>query len=363
MATTSTDRRFGVSSSLGMKAPVLAASTGNLTLSGLQTVDGISLAEGDRVLAKDQSDATANGIYAASTSGWQREPDFDGANDVAQGTLVYVATGTINGGMAFKVTTAGDIVIGTSSIVFAPFLLPQPMVRSYLAGLTLSTAAGSGSTQVTVSAGECADDTNTVMLQVPLALTADLTVTGAGGLASGATLNANTWYHLFVIGKADGTVSTLLNPGLSPFLPTGYVYKRRIGSVATNGGSKVISFYQKGDWFIWTSGSTLDANVTTQSTTATNYALFLPTGVNVVARILAGTVSGANSRTRVYSPLMSDEAASNSNSNVTGAAAPANSQLDVMTDTSARVRAVSDTALTTFTIRTIGWLDSRGREV
>jgi hypothetical protein len=344
-----------------MKAPVLAASTGNLTLSGLQTVDGISLAEGDRVLVKDQSDGSQNGIYAVSSSGWQREPDFDGAGDVAQGTLVYVATGTVNGGMAFKVTTSGDIVIGTTRIVFAPFLLPQPVTRSYLAGLTLATTGNGVSAQATASPGVCADDTNTVMLQVAQTLTVDLTVSGAGGLAPGETRRANTFYHVFVIGKADGTTALMANSGLSPTLPTGYLYKRRIGSVATQGGSLIIGFTQIGDWFLWTA-STFDVNVSNQGTTKVTYGLFLPTGVNVEARVIVGAVIAGNARTWVYSPLMSDEAAGNSEAVITNQGAPAAARVDVLTNTSAQVRAVSDSALTTFTIRTIGWSDRRGKD-
>jgi len=58
------------------KEPVRVHSTGVITLSGLQTVDGVSVMEGDRVLVKDQVDPAQNGIYVASATSWRRAPDM-----------------------------------------------------------------------------------------------------------------------------------------------------------------------------------------------------------------------------------------------------------------------------------------------
>jgi hypothetical protein len=60
---------------LAIKAPVRVATTANITLSGLQTIDGIALVAGDRVLVKNQSDATANGLYNGVTGNWTRTID------------------------------------------------------------------------------------------------------------------------------------------------------------------------------------------------------------------------------------------------------------------------------------------------
>ena len=54
-----------------------AASTANLTLSGTQTVDGIALVAGDRILAKDQTTTSANGIYVVAAGAWARALDQD----------------------------------------------------------------------------------------------------------------------------------------------------------------------------------------------------------------------------------------------------------------------------------------------
>ena len=115
MTTTATDRLFGLNTAVAVKAPVRAVSTANLTLSGLQTVGGVVLVADDRVLVKDQTDATENGIYLASSSAWQRAADFDGSLDVVQGTLIVHGTDTT---LYYRVTSANPITPGTSSISF-----------------------------------------------------------------------------------------------------------------------------------------------------------------------------------------------------------------------------------------------------
>lgn len=117
MTTTQTDRLASVSS-LAIKAPCVVATTANITLSGLQTVDGVTLVESDRVLVKDQTDAKENGIWLASASAWQRASDFDGAYDVTKGTIVRVTGGSTSLGRTFFV--AGNYTIGTDNISFRP---------------------------------------------------------------------------------------------------------------------------------------------------------------------------------------------------------------------------------------------------
>lgn len=90
---------------------VRVATTGNITLSGLQTIDGVSVAAGDRVLVRSQSTAANNGVYIASASTWTRALDADSPEDVA-GKVVSVTAGSLNGGLSFKTlykTTDGAI--------------------------------------------------------------------------------------------------------------------------------------------------------------------------------------------------------------------------------------------------------------
>lgn len=117
MSSTQIDRARLLTGTLGIKAPCVAASTANLTLSGAQTIDGVACVAEDRVLAKNQTTASENGIYVVQSGTWVRAPDFDGDNDLLQGTLVPVYGGTTNGRTIWEMT-ADAPTIGTDSITF-----------------------------------------------------------------------------------------------------------------------------------------------------------------------------------------------------------------------------------------------------
>ncbi len=106
-----------------IKAPCLVATTGaNIALSGIQTIDGIPVGNNaERVLVKDQTTQSQNGIYIASTGSWVLAADWTNNANVVYGTLVLTITGAINGGVLFIQTCADSpIIIGTSLIVFVP---------------------------------------------------------------------------------------------------------------------------------------------------------------------------------------------------------------------------------------------------
>lgn len=89
----------------GDKEPVRLATTANITLSGLQTIDGVLLVAGDRVLVKDQANATQNGIYTASEGTWRRAPDAASSRVLVAGMKVAVQAGTSHGGEIWSLTT------------------------------------------------------------------------------------------------------------------------------------------------------------------------------------------------------------------------------------------------------------------
>ena len=127
MPSTQTDRLFGLTTAVAVKAPALCASTANLTLSSTQVIDGVSVSTGDRVLVKDQADATENGIYIVDSSTWSRAADVDGSRDLVVGTVVYVSTGsTANTNFerffVFESTssTSSRITPGTDTITISP---------------------------------------------------------------------------------------------------------------------------------------------------------------------------------------------------------------------------------------------------
>lgn len=100
------------------KSPVRVATTANITLSGAQTVDGVSVVAGNRVLVKNQTTGSANGIYVAAAGAWTRATDMDTA-DEALGAAVFVSEGTANGNQVWLMTTDAPIVIGTTALVWA----------------------------------------------------------------------------------------------------------------------------------------------------------------------------------------------------------------------------------------------------
>lgn len=112
------DRLAGARTTFGVKKPVAAATTANITLSGAQTIDGVSVVADDRVLVKDQNTSADNGVYIAASGEWTRAVDFDGTTDWCKGTLVVAASGTINAGKIFRVTSADPADVGTSAITF-----------------------------------------------------------------------------------------------------------------------------------------------------------------------------------------------------------------------------------------------------
>src|SRR5690625_2041495 len=102
------------------KTPVVVATASNITLSGLQTIDGVTLQSGDRVLVMNQTNAADNGIYAAASGSWSRTTDFDEAKigEVEQGASTFVQEGADYGNTSWTLQTGGTIVIGTTDLTF-----------------------------------------------------------------------------------------------------------------------------------------------------------------------------------------------------------------------------------------------------
>lgn len=113
---TFTERTSAIGESVitAIKAPVRVVSTGNLTLSGTQTVNGVALVAGDRILVNAQTTATQNGIYIVASGAWTRATDFDESTEIQQGTKVSTTDGAW-----WRMTTADPVTIGSSNISFS----------------------------------------------------------------------------------------------------------------------------------------------------------------------------------------------------------------------------------------------------
>jgi len=111
----------GVAQGLDVKDSVKVATTANITLSGTQTIDGVAVSADERVLVKEQSTASQNGLYLCKASTWTRTDDLPtGAN--AAGAFVFVEQGTVNSENGFTCTSdTGSAVVGTNNLVFGQF--------------------------------------------------------------------------------------------------------------------------------------------------------------------------------------------------------------------------------------------------
>lgn len=113
---------------LDMKDAVRVATTGPITLSGLQTIEGVALAAGDPVLVKNQADGTTNGIYVVASGAWPRRGDANTSAELTAGLAVTVLEGTTKGTgtaltapLLYTLSNTGTITIGTTSLSFVPF--------------------------------------------------------------------------------------------------------------------------------------------------------------------------------------------------------------------------------------------------
>lgn len=106
---------------LDVKESVRVATTGSITLSGTQTIDGVALVVGNRVLVKNQSPASANGIYVVAAGSWARSDDADASAEVTAGMFTFVEEGAAHADSGWVLTTDNPITLGTSDLAFTQF--------------------------------------------------------------------------------------------------------------------------------------------------------------------------------------------------------------------------------------------------
>lgn len=136
-----------VSQLAGWKGSVEAATTVDITLSGLQTIDGIVVTAGELVLVKNQTDASENGIYVCSVVDWYRSNNMVDGSDAA-GAAVYVTKGTVNENIVFICTNdIGAGIVGSNDLVFTELISAVTTMQQFV-GLesVLSFSAGTWTT-------------------------------------------------------------------------------------------------------------------------------------------------------------------------------------------------------------------------
>ena len=104
---------------LSWHQPVRAATTADIwPMAGLLTVDGVSVVVNDRVLVKNNSIASQNGIYIVQNAGWTRATDWNDDLDIVRGCRIAVTEGTANAGKTFYLSSAGPYVVGVTNLTF-----------------------------------------------------------------------------------------------------------------------------------------------------------------------------------------------------------------------------------------------------
>ena len=191
---------------LDLKQSVKVATTENITLSGAQTIDGVSVVAGDRVLVKDQTDPTNNGIYVADAGAWSRAADADGNPDgeVTSGMFTFVEQGTIGGQHGYVLSTPDPIVVGATDLEFVQF--------SGAGQITAGTGIVINGNEVSVDPDVLADIADLATLSGLPANSTDL------GLFTGSTISDNATIKgalQELETKLDSTFSVANNNGIN----------------------------------------------------------------------------------------------------------------------------------------------------
>lgn len=219
-----------VAQGLDTKASCVAATTANITLSGApQTIDGVSLAVGDRCLVKNQTAAQDNGIYLVATGSWTRTSDMDVWSEVP-GAYTFIETGSVQADTGWVCTSNAGGTIGSTAMVWAQFSGAGSGVSSITfgsTGLTPTTATGgavsvggtlavaNGGTGVGSSTGSISvvlSTSPTITTPVITGYTETVTVSGTIGATATLAITAGT---VLTATLTSATACTITLPSVS----------------------------------------------------------------------------------------------------------------------------------------------------
>ena len=152
----------GVAQGLDIKASCVVATTANITLSGTQTIDGVVLAAGNRVVVKDQTTPAENGIYVVAAGAWARSSDADTWDELVS-AFTFLEQGTTLADTSWVCTVNASGILGTTAVTWTQF----GAASAYTAGTGLTLAGNQFSiTNTAVTANSYGSATQTLTATV-----------------------------------------------------------------------------------------------------------------------------------------------------------------------------------------------------
>ena len=248
---------------LHVLTPVKAATTANITLSNEQTIDGISVGAGARVLVKDQSTGSENGIYICVDEGsWTRTDDFNTNKNIRLGDFVFCEQGTVNAGHGFVMTgdassgkftsSGGSGDVGTHTITFTQF--------SGLATTVAVNQGGTGQTSYTDGQLLIGNTSGNTLSKATLTEGSGISITNGNGsitIASSGGGADNVFKTIAVSGQPD-VVADSATDTLTLVAGTNV-------SITTNAGTDSITITSTDNNTTYTAGNGLDLTGTSFS--------------------------------------------------------------------------------------------------
>ena len=215
-----------VKTGLDVKDSVRVATTANITiataLNNGDTLDGVTLATNDRILVKNQSTGSENGIYVVAASP-ARATDFDASAEVSGGAFTFVEEGTVNADSGWVVTTNGAITVGTTALSFAQFSGAGQITAGTGLTKTGNTINAVGSTTIFAAADALEVNSNGTQYNVLLSggtagvastfgqlpLNQSGAVTGELAVANGGTGLSTIGANLLMTGDGTNSLNTV----------------------------------------------------------------------------------------------------------------------------------------------------------
>jgi hypothetical protein len=240
-----------IAAGLSVKEPVLVATTADITLSGLQSIDGVTVAAGNRVLVKNQAAPAENGIYVAASGAWSRATDMATWAQVP-GAFCFVQEGTSQADNGYVCTSNKGGTINVTPITWVQF----NGLASYNAGTGLSLIGNTFSitnTGVTAGAYGSASSvpTYSVNAQGQLTLAANVSIAiAASQITSGtiaSSLISGSYSGITGVGTLlDLTVTNAINGSITGNAATATTAVSSATSTNLSGGSTGAIPYQTG---------------------------------------------------------------------------------------------------------------------